>query len=283
MYIPEKIKALSNGQISKMLSGLPVRVQKGLDHVIHMSVEQSKKLNKSAMNGKGFTMRLDPYQIMQHRHLHGQGIGSMLKSASSMAKTAAKKAGKQLAQKGLTMAHAYAQDAIQQHLAGEGFGDYLKSASKVAKSAAKKAGKQLAQKGLNMAQAYAQDAINQHLAGEGFGDIMKSAGRFAKSQATSAGKQLARKGLSLAHKAVSDAVPGAMTALGSVIGQPELGTMVSPLVDMGIDKGFSVAKQKSGLGIRRRGRPRKTSKKASKKKAPKRKRISGSALRAAGY
>jgi hypothetical protein len=282
MYIPEKIKALSNTQISKMLNGLPIRVQKGLDHVINMSMEQSKKLNKSAMSGKGFTIRLDPYQIVQHRHLAGQGFSSMLKGATSMAKTAAKKAGKQLAQKGLSMAHSYAQDAINEHLSGEGFGDYLKVASKVAKTAAKKAGKQLAQKGLSMAHSYAQDAINQHLSGEGFGDYLRTAGKFAQSTAKSAGKQIAKKSLNLAHKAISDALPEAAMALGSVVGHPELGEMVSPLAQMGIDKGFSVAKAKSGLGIRKRGpgRPKSTKPKTTKPKTKKRR---GGALRPAGY
>jgi hypothetical protein len=242
MYIPEKIKALSNAQINKMLNGLPVRVQKGLDHVINLSLEQSKKFNKSAIKGKGVTIRLDPFQVIQHRNLKGQGFGSLLKSASSMAKTAAKKAGKQLAQKGLTMA-----------------------------------------------QAYAQDAINQHLSGEGFGDYLKTAGRFAKSTAKSAGKRLAKEGLNLAHKAVSDAVPGAMTSLGSVIGHPELGALVSPYVDMGIDKGFSVAKQKSGLGIKRKpGRPKGSGKTKTKSTKPKTKKRKGKgmlagALRPAGF
>jgi hypothetical protein len=160
MYIPEKIKALSNAQINKMLSGLPVRVQKGVDHLINMSVEQSKKLNKSAMSGKGFTIRLDPYQVVQHRNLMGQGFASnMLKSASSMAKSAAKKAGKQLAQKGLQMAQNYAQNAIDSHLSGEGFGDLMKSASRMAKNTAQSAGKQLAKKSLNLAHKAVSDAL----------------------------------------------------------------------------------------------------------------------------
>jgi len=283
MYIPEKIKALSNSQISKMLSGLPVRVQKGAEHIINMSMEQSKKLNKAAMKGKGFTITLDPYQVIEHRNLAGQGLfGDALKSASSMAKSAAKKAGKQLAQKGLKMASSYAQQQIDERLGGEGlFGDALKSASSMAKSAAKKAGKQLAQKGLKMASSYAQEQIDKRLSGEGFfGDL----GKLAKSTAKSVGKQVARKSLNLAHKTVSEALPTVVGKLGSVVGHPEIGYAVEPALQMASDASFSAIKKKSGLGIKKRGRPRKPRSVGRPRKPKARGRPrKGGALRPAGY
>ncbi len=235
MYIPEKIKALSNSQISKMLSGLPVRVQKGAEHIINMSMEQSKKLNKAAMKGKGFTITLDPYQVIEHRNLAGQGL----------------------------------------------FGDALKSASSMAKSAAKKAGKQLAQKGLKMASSYAQEQIDKRLSGEGFfGDL----GKLAKSTAKSVGKQVARKSLNLAHKTVSEALPTVVGKLGSVVGHPEIGYAVEPALQMASDASFSAIKKKSGLGIKKRGRPRKPRSVGRPRKPKARGRPrKGGALRPAGY
>ena len=65
-----------------MLNGHPVRVKigRGICHIVHLSQEQAKKLHKASIKGSGFTIRMDPYQIVQHRNLQGQGILSHLKS-----------------------------------------------------------------------------------------------------------------------------------------------------------------------------------------------------------
>jgi transcription elongation factor Elf1 len=79
MYHPASIAQLSQSQISKALNGHPVRVSAGSNHEIHVSPEQLKKIAKAHMKGKASTITLDPYQIQNHMHLLGSGVGRVNK------------------------------------------------------------------------------------------------------------------------------------------------------------------------------------------------------------
>jgi hypothetical protein len=237
MYIPTKVQSLSNPQINKMLNGHPVRVKigSGIGHIVHLSQEQAKKLNKASLKGSGFTIRMDPYQIVQHRNLQGQGILSHLKKH---AVHHIKKHGKHLANQALHHGMSMAQSAINKHIP--------------------EFGKEYANQALGMAGDYAQSNINQHLQeGQGF---FKHAGRYIKHHGKHFGKQLLHTGLSMAEQAAITALPAGLQAIDTYTGVP-VGSMAQPYIERGIHKGFSQAQDKtSGLGIhkkKKRGRPRK--------------------------
>jgi len=79
MYHPASIAQLSQSQISKALNGHPVRVSAGSHHEIHVSPEQLKKIAKAHIKGKASTITLDPYQIQNHMHILGSGVGRVNK------------------------------------------------------------------------------------------------------------------------------------------------------------------------------------------------------------
>ena len=81
MYTPVEIAHLSESQISKLLSGNPVRVKSGNGHVVHLSTEQVKKHNRASIKGAGYNLTLDPYQMARHVPLRGSGVGSKAKQA----------------------------------------------------------------------------------------------------------------------------------------------------------------------------------------------------------
>lgn len=238
MYIPTKVHGLSNSQINKLLNGHGVRVKSGLDHVIHMSGEQAKKLNKAASKGAGFTIRLDPYQIVQHRNLVGQGfMSSMVKAGKKHVIHHVKKHASHLANQALHHGMSMAQDKINQHVP--------------------EFGREYAHQALGMAQSHAQNALNQHLPQEGQG-FFKHAGRYLKHHGKQIGKQVLHTALSVAEKAAIEGLPAGLALVDSYTGIP-VGTMAQPYIEKGIHQGFNKAQDKtSGLGIKkRRGRPRK--------------------------
>ena len=97
MYSLHTIKALSKSQISRLLNGHGVRVSHGGHHKIHLSHEQSKKHHKASREGKGYTLHFDPYQMAQHQHLRGKGTGSILgKTLGGIAGSSAEVAGTRL-------------------------------------------------------------------------------------------------------------------------------------------------------------------------------------------
>ena len=80
MYYAQGVHQLTHSQIKKMLKGLPVRIRSGTHHTIRMREDQIKKLHSAQAKGKGISLTLDPYAIDSNHHLHGEGIGSMIKS-----------------------------------------------------------------------------------------------------------------------------------------------------------------------------------------------------------
>jgi len=97
MYTLHTIKALSKPQISRLLNGHGVRVSHGSHHKIHLSHEQSKKHHKASRDDKGYTLHFDPYQMAQHQHLRGKGTGSILaKTLGRIAGSSAEVAGQRL-------------------------------------------------------------------------------------------------------------------------------------------------------------------------------------------
>ena len=75
MYQEAGLAPLSQAQISKLLNHHAVRVKSGKAHRVQLSPEQLKKLLKSAKVGKAHTLRFDPYQVANHQHLRGRGVG----------------------------------------------------------------------------------------------------------------------------------------------------------------------------------------------------------------
>jgi hypothetical protein len=85
MYQQVGLHALSNPQISKLLSGKPVRVKKGTHHKAGLSAEHVKKLHKASMKGKAVTLQLDPYCCQMNEHLRGTGFFDSLKKVAKIA------------------------------------------------------------------------------------------------------------------------------------------------------------------------------------------------------
>jgi len=82
MYQEAGLARLSQAQISKLLNHHAVRVKSGNAHRVHLSPEQIKKYVKAHHAGKGHTLRFDPYQVANHQHLRGRGVGKAITKAS---------------------------------------------------------------------------------------------------------------------------------------------------------------------------------------------------------
>jgi hypothetical protein len=75
MYHKASIAPLSSTQISKVLNGHSVRISAGNGHDIELSKEQLKKFARAQKTGKGMTLTMDPFQMQNHQHLRGSGVG----------------------------------------------------------------------------------------------------------------------------------------------------------------------------------------------------------------
>jgi hypothetical protein len=84
MYHQVGLHALSNPQISKLLSGKPVRVRHGTHHKASLSTEHVKKLHRASMKGKAVTLQLDPYCCQMNEHMRGTGFFDTLKSIAKV-------------------------------------------------------------------------------------------------------------------------------------------------------------------------------------------------------
>lgn len=67
MYHEVGIASLSPAQLSRLRNGHKVRIKIGSSHKIHLSQEQSKKLNSAHKKGKAYTILFDPFQIEKHK------------------------------------------------------------------------------------------------------------------------------------------------------------------------------------------------------------------------
>jgi hypothetical protein len=67
MYHSVGIASLSPAQLSRLRNGHKVRIKIGSSHKIHLSQEQSKKLNSAHKKGKAYTILFDPFQIEKHK------------------------------------------------------------------------------------------------------------------------------------------------------------------------------------------------------------------------
>ena len=85
MYQEAGLARLSQAQISKLLNHHAIRVKSGNAHRVHLSPEQIKKYMKAAREGKGHTLRFDPYQVANHQHLRGRGVGVHIEKAAGNA------------------------------------------------------------------------------------------------------------------------------------------------------------------------------------------------------
>lgn len=268
MYHPISIDGLSNAQINKLLAGHPVRVKRGKHHKINVSAEQHKKHAKAALKGKGCTIMMDPYQQEMHKELRGCGIMSSLKKVAGQARTAfghAKKAVgqaskfygenketlepygnilKSQAHKKVTQYTEKAQPHLTKHL-GE-LGSHLGShASRLAHENIQSFGES--------EPISEQSIVENELEGMGFNRRKKSVKKGGK---INVGKVLSKVG-NVALKGISDYAK-------SKQGQ----ALIQHGVRLGTDAALMSAglPPVAGLGIKKRGRPRK-----------------GGALYAAGY
>lgn len=241
-YHSVKIDQLSEAQIGKLLRGQPVRVKyhpQGV-HTMKLSSEQHKKLGKSHAKGSALTITLDPYQMEDHQHLRGHGIKSAMKKGFKKAVRAVKHHAKAvLAPKAKAMlreqAHIYAPKA-------EAF--IREKTSQIRAKAHKKLDQEI-QKGQDWAEDKlhsGNDWLNSKLGledespeeppmeGEGFGRFMKK----VKKDFKKVGKVL--------------------KPIAKVVARPLLSTVLAPV---GMSGAADSIADVAGLGVRRRGRPRK--------------------------
>lgn len=87
MYYPTKVSELSENQMKNLLSGRGVRVKSGNSHILHLSEQQLKKLERASKKGKGLTINFDPFQAMQHKQLkQGGALGKAFKNLGKATK-----------------------------------------------------------------------------------------------------------------------------------------------------------------------------------------------------
>lgn len=101
MYQPIKIEQLSKQQISRLLNGHSIRVKANQHgrHTLQLHKDQVKKLLRSKTGA--VNLQFEPFQISNHQHLRGEGIGKFFKKVGkTLKKIATSKVGKQI-QKGL--------------------------------------------------------------------------------------------------------------------------------------------------------------------------------------
>lgn len=99
MYYPTKVGKLSDAQMRNLMNGRGVRVRSGAEHILNLTKEQIKKLERAAKKGAGVTLVLDPYQC---EHMKGGAIGG--KKLGRKIVSGLKVAGKHAIEQGLPIA-----------------------------------------------------------------------------------------------------------------------------------------------------------------------------------
>ena len=246
-YHSVKIDQLSEAQIGKLLRGQPVRVKYHAQgpHSVKLSSEQHKKLGKAHAKGSALTITLDPYQMEDHQHLRGHGLKSAMKKGLKKAVKAVKHHAKHvLAPKAKAMLKEQSQIYTPK---AEAF--LREKTAQVRAKAHKKVDEEI-QKGQDWAEGKIhsgsewldnklglQEAApeQEEIQGEGWGQFKKGLKKtFSKKNMKMVGKVL---------KPIASAV--ARPLLSTVLAPVGMSSMAGPIAGV------------AGLGVRRRGRPRK--------------------------
>ena len=285
MYHPVSITHLSSAQVSKLLNGHPVRVKHGPGHHIEVSHEQHKKLQKAHSKGSASTIQFDPFQQANHQHLRGEGIKSAFKKAGRFIKSNPML--NNLAHQAISSASDYANDhgfdssmvnSLSDMAHSELGGGSLKSFSRgIKKFANNPIVNQLGRMAINEATGgLAGMGLAQNIRGGSFksftrgvkkfsqNPIVNQLGRMAINEATGglAGLGLAQNIRGGSFKSFTRGVKKfAENPIVNKLGRFAINEATGGLAGLGFGS-------RVGLGIKRRGRPRK---------------MSGSALFASGY
>jgi hypothetical protein len=210
MYYPTKIKKLSNNQVSRLISGSGVRINKGQGDVIYLTEQQIKKLNRGVKLGKGITVNFDPYQQQQHRQLkNGGALGSMLKNVGRATKKTL----------GRTFDKDLRQDTIQglktvgRHAIEQGVPSLLSVGSMALGDPTGMSGAMLG----NVVSEYGSKAYQKKVEGKGLFKALHKAGiKNPKKKLMSGLKNVGRVSAMVGSKVVGDAI-------GEYTGDPEFG------------------------------------------------------------
>ena len=239
VYSTVKLAQLSPAQISRLLNGHAVRVKLGNAHSIKASAEQVKKLVKAHKKGSGCTLTFDPYQQDGHQSLRGEGLKSTLKKGFKKLVKAGKKHIK-------THVVPQAKEWMQQQAA-----TYVPQAEAFVRqkaSAVSDKARQRLEDELHQAQQFAASKFQQgnqyfddklglpsqmtELDWEGFGQFLKKT--FSKKNMKTVGKVL--------------------KPIAKVVARPLLSTVLAPV---GMSSLADPIATMAGVGVQRRGRPRK--------------------------
>jgi hypothetical protein len=263
MYIPVKIEGLSKNQVSRLLNQHGVKLKLGGALTVHISKDQHKKLHKAHLRGGASVVTFDPFQIHQHQHLrHGKGEGIQHRIHPKSHKM--KGMGTKLADQSFT---------------GNDIAHFL---------GAHESSEPLMDKSISLNQA--KDAGNRvkHFFGLGArkprGRPRKVRSESPKRRGGNIGDDISNFFRPVGSAMVHDVIPAAGGIMGGIAGS-ELGPIGSIA---GAAAGRATAQQvanslakKTGLGLKKRGRPRKVGVGVGQKKTHHKKK--GRALMAAGY
>ena len=268
MYIPVKVNALSKPQISRLLNQHGVKLKIGGALEIHVSKEQHKKLNRAHKRSGAAVITFDPFQIQNHQHLRGKmhGKGTRIEdqgfSSNDIANfLGAHQSSDPIADKQITLNQAKDAGMRARRFLGLGI---------------KKRGRPRKMEG---------------------GDIFKDLGRKMKKGFVDLGHKMNReihdKVLYPAASAlIHEGIPMVASALGGMAGTAMSGGPIGGMAGAvaGEQIGELIANQvgkKTGLGLKKRGRPSKMGIGMGQKKVQPKKRVGrprkGYALRPAGY
>jgi hypothetical protein len=272
MYHSVKIHALSKPQVSRLLNQHGVKMKLGGALSVHVSKDQHKKLHKAHARGGAAVITFDPYQIDQHQSLRGEGVAHRIHPKSHKMKGMGTK-------------------LIDQSFTGNDVAHFL---------GAHESSEPLMNKGVSLNQV--KDAGNR--AKHFFGLGVRKRGRPKKMRSESPEKNMSggkvRKPKALRNlenffrpigsAMVHDVMPAAGGILGGIAAS-ELGP-IGALA--GAAAGRAAAQQaanalakKTGLGLKKRGRPSKVGVGVGQKKTHHKKKAGrprkGAALFAAGH
>jgi len=230
MYHQVGLHALSNPQISKLLSGKPVRVRHGTHHKASLSTEHVKKLHRAHSKGKAVTLQLDPYCCQMNEHMRGTGFFDTLKSIAKVAAPIARQIATPLARTALSSMGPMGQivgntalDIANQQAEAHGYG--LKKRGRPRKYVHH-------DKRIEHGRIVEPVMLGQPLHGAGFFDSLKSVAKMASPHIRQIATPLARSALS------------SFGPMGQIVGNTAL----------------DIANQQAeahGYGLKKRGRPRK--------------------------
>jgi len=225
-------------------------------HTIHLDYEQAKRFHTAHRLGKGLRVEFRSQHHLEHNIVHGKGFASLLSKA------------KQMAYKHL-LPHAQKAYEALKPAAKQFIKDQVHELAPQARAAAHRVGQQVLDKGFDKAEQhlpsvakyrdrvekqvhnFVDQSVDQgmahadHQLGEGIN--WGVVGRKARNTFKDIGKALAPMkgvGKQILKGVASVAIPAAATALGTAIGQPELGAIAAPIATSAANNAIN------GLGLK---------------------------------